>query len=221
MFQALTEKGTDKRGVRRPAAMAQIAAIANAVPAEVLEVAEHFRRPGRGFLVAQDGLARDPDTDPAENDTVLDISHESLINGWSLLRKWVDEEAESARIYKRLADRAEEHEKGNSALLRDPDLQKALEWRDCEKPNATWAERYDPGFQQAIQFLEKSQAADLLTKEAEVQEQQAELQRKTSELQRARKQFWVLAVVCGVALVFAGLAYYALRKRDARPTLQD
>jgi hypothetical protein len=203
MFQALTEKGADKRGVRRPVSAGRIADIAGVDPDEVMAVAEYFRRPDRGFLVSrQTGEAK------PENDQILDISHESLISGWDRLRKWVDEEADSARIYKRLADRAEEHAKGHADLMRNPDLQKTLEWREANQPNAAWTERYHPAFDLAIKFLEESQAADLERQRKEVEQHKAELTSKTEELRKARKRFWVLAgafAVVVVALIFAGL----------------
>ena len=38
---------------------------------------------------------------------MIDISHESLIRLWQRLKSWVDEEAESAEQYQRLARAAE------------------------------------------------------------------------------------------------------------------
>jgi hypothetical protein len=46
-----------------------------------------------------------------------------------------------------------------AGLWRDPDLQIALRWRKQNRPNETWAQRYHPGFADAIRFLDKSQAA--------------------------------------------------------------
>jgi hypothetical protein len=50
-----------------------------------------FRGQGRSFLTSS------PDKD-VDNDSVIDISHESLIRRWPLLKTWVAEEARNAEI---------------------------------------------------------------------------------------------------------------------------
>ena len=66
---------------------------------------------------------------------VIDISHESLMRVWHTLRNWVDDEAQSAKIYRRLADTSSLYQDGKAGLYRDPDLQIALSWRDETRPN--------------------------------------------------------------------------------------
>ena len=68
--------------------------------------------------------------------TVLDLSHESLMRGWQRLRSWVEDEAQSARIFRRVLDTARLWSDGKAGLFRDPDLQIALSWREEEQPNA-------------------------------------------------------------------------------------
>ena len=41
-----------------------------------------------------------------DESSVIDISHESLIRKWDRLRGWVEEEARSAAMYRRLAEGA-------------------------------------------------------------------------------------------------------------------
>ena len=67
---------------------------------------------------------------------IIDISHESLMRVWVRLKKWVNEEADSARIYVRLCETAELHNRGEAGFYRDPDLKIALSWRDNNKPAA-------------------------------------------------------------------------------------
>src|SRR5688500_20062807 len=71
---------------------------------------------------------------PLEADTLIDISHESLIKGWDKLAKWVNEEADSARMYRRLADTAILKERGEEVFYRGPALQLALKWRQDNAP---------------------------------------------------------------------------------------
>jgi hypothetical protein len=67
-------------------------------------------------------------------DTVIDISHESLMRIWDRLRDWGEREADAARMLRRLADAAELHAAGQASLWRDPELQLALDWRARNHP---------------------------------------------------------------------------------------
>ena len=58
---------------------------------EVVPVLELFRREGRSFLMPPASAALDADS-------LVDISHESLIRNWARLKEWVDEEAQSALV---------------------------------------------------------------------------------------------------------------------------
>jgi hypothetical protein len=90
--------------------------------------------------------------DHVTDDARIDISHESLIRQWDSLRNWVDEEAESRRIYRDIVDSVE-RKKG---LWRDPYLQVALDWRDRTQPSVAWARRYGGDFAAAMGFLDES-----------------------------------------------------------------
>lgn len=102
LFKCLTEKGPDNREIRRPIALGEICAVADATVAEVITVIEAFRHPDKSFLTPPAGVGLNAES-------LIDISHESLIRGWERLRNWVEEEARSARIYRRLAETAELH----------------------------------------------------------------------------------------------------------------
>src|SRR5258705_10432427 len=99
IFKALTERGQDNRGIRRPTRINQLSAITGVTDAEVRTVVQAFRKAGRTFLMPPEQVELSPDT-------VIDISHESLMRVWQRLRHWVEEEAQSARIYGRLAETA-------------------------------------------------------------------------------------------------------------------
>lgn len=149
VFQRLTERSRGDRDVRRPTKVSELCAVAGAEPARVISVVNKFREAGRTFL-------NSPDADALTGDSVIDITHESLIRLWDTLREWVAEEADSARLYRRLADSAVE----NRAAYHDQDLKQALAWREETKPNQAWAERYHPAFAQAMQFLDWSRKLD-------------------------------------------------------------
>ena len=150
LFKALTEKGPDNREIRRPATLGEICATSEARAEEVITVIETFRRPGRSFLMPPPGV-------PLPSDALIDISHESLIRGWSRLKDWVEEESRSARIYRRVAKTAMLEKKGGVGLWHDPDLQIALTWRQKEKPNKVWAQRYHSEFDLAMSFINRSE----------------------------------------------------------------
>jgi len=152
MFKALTEKGEDNREIRRPVVLRELCAVAEASEQEIKIVIEAFRQPDRSFLMP-------PAEAPLQADTMIDISHESLIRGWSRLKEWVKEESEAADRYKRLADEALDYEKGATGLLRNPRLRLDLDWRKKNQPNEAWGQRYHPGFKPAIDFLEASRKA--------------------------------------------------------------
>jgi tetratricopeptide (TPR) repeat protein len=210
IFRCLTERGPDNREVRRPMTVRDICAVTEADETEVIAVVETFRRPGRSFLMPPAGT-------PLTPDSLIDISHESLIRNWKRLQEWVDDEARCARTYRRLAETAVLYRTGEAALWRDPDLQTALNWRDRIEPNQAWARRYHPAFEAAIDFLEKStkqQIEEIAEREREQRErlEQAEalaearrrqLEAEVRSASRLRRRAWLLAVAVLVALLFA------------------
>ena len=149
LFKTITEKGLDGRGIRRPTKLGEIATIANATVSEVAEVIDHFRAVGRTLLMP-------PISVELDEDSVIDISHESLMRIWVTLYKWVEEEAESVKLYLRLAEAAEMHQSGKAGLWRGPDLQIALSWLSEEKPTQIWGVRYHPAYERTMLFLEFS-----------------------------------------------------------------
>lgn len=167
-FRCLSGKDVNSREARRPATVATIAGVANVSCAALIKVINQFRQPDRAFLTPP------WDIDVNEN-TVIDIAHESLICGWYRLKNWVEEEAEAAKEYIRLAEAAARHAAGREGLWHEPELQIALAWRQRWLPNDDWAQRYDPGFAQAMRFLDKSRDARDALKRADERQRRATL----------------------------------------------
>ncbi len=207
VFKALTEKGPDNREVRRPMRLGELCLVAAASEAEVKQVIETFRAPGRSFLMP-------PVDTPLSADSLIDISHESLMRNWQRLQQWVNDEAQSARIYHRLAETAELHQAGQAGLWRDPDLQIALDWQNENRPNETWAQRYHAGFATALAFLETSRQQ----REREAQEREAAAlereERRRRELRRTRIVASVVAIVAALACVGAFFVYQLYRRAN-------
>ncbi len=183
LFKALTDKATDPRGVRRPTKLDTLCALTEAPPAEVAAVIDVFRRPSRSFLMP-------PAEETLEAETVVDISHESLMRVWERLKTWADKEAQSAQIYSRLAETAVLHAAGEAGLWQDPDLQVALKWQEQNQPNEVWAQRYHPEFTGALDFLKKSKTA------------------------RGRRRWTLLAITVFVFAALSGLLVWALLARS-------
>lgn len=185
IFKTLTEKGGDNRGVRRPTPVAEIAEIAVAETSEVIEVINHFRVGGRSFLTPPEGVELTPES-------VVDISHESLMRIWDKLIIWVSEEYEAVQMYKRLADSAEKYQLGETGLWRPPDLQLAINWREKQKPTLTWAKRHNPAFERTMVYLETS-----------YREYQLEEENKIKQQKRALRRTRMFAVVLGTASIIS------------------
>ncbi|MFQ4138970.1 TIR domain-containing protein [Nodosilinea sp. PGN35] len=149
LFRRLTDRGPDNRDIRRPTTLAELCAVATASEAEVMAVADEFRGARRSFLMPSLRV-------PLRGDTVIDISHESLMRNWQQLKLWSNKEAQSARIYYRLAETARLYKEGKAELLRDPELAIVWDWKNLNDPSRAWAMRYDPDFEQSIHFLEES-----------------------------------------------------------------
>ena len=212
IFQALTVEESNSRGIRRPQRLGRLCQILEVTPEELRPVIDAYRQSGVTFLMPS------PEVELTEQ-TIIDISHESLMRVWTRLRQWVEEESQAAGIYHRLSESADLHEQGKAGLYRDPELGIALAWRETKRPNAAWAERYRTGFDTAIHFLEVSQQASVAEeqsreatrkRELEQAQQLAEAQQfRMEQQQRAASKLKKLVAGAAVVAMIAGLACVA------------
>lgn len=179
IFQRLTEKGEENRENRRPTKLSELAAVANCTLDQARDLVEYFRADQCSFLTSQDSQLT--------AESVIDITHESLIRRWQALKDWAKQEAEWGDWYQRVEDRLR-----INGELSASELDVVAKVRAQGQWNEAWAERYrtekngiKPTYGEVIQYLDASQKKLLL-------------QRKR------RKQLTVLAVV--LALFFAALA---------------
>jgi len=195
MFKTLTEKGGDNRGIRHPTSVKEISAIAQAQPDEVIVVIDKFRAAGRSFITPPGDIEID------EN-SIIDISHESLMRIWDKLKIWVEEEANAVHMYQRLSESAENYQLGKTGLWRQPDLQLALNWREKQRPTLLWAQRYNPAFERTMEYLKTSEEAFIAEEENKLK-----LQKRT--IRRTR----IFAAVLGIAAVFSlGAMFYSFEQ---------
>src|SRR5687768_16870333 len=179
LFQRLVQPAAPGSETRSPTAFSELVAVTAADAGQLKRVIDVFQE--RGFLTVS-----------GDDDPIVDIPHESLIRGWQQLTTWVQEEARSAAIYRRLADQSALYANQESSLLVDPQLQVTLYWSKETRPNEAWAARYDRRFAPAMQFLEQSRV------ERDYARGRAELQRRRT-IKRAR----LIAVVLGTMLLLA------------------
>ncbi len=190
IFQTITLKGPDNRGIRRPTPIAKITRISGSSPEEIVEVANIFRCADRGFLMPPASIV-------LNENSVLDISHESLMRVWERLGAWVEEEAESAEIYQRICESALLYDKNMAGLWRDPDLQLAMEWREKNNPTEAWANQYNRHFALAIRFIDAS-----------IQD------KKFQEAERNRRRNLTRAVLVFFLITLSGLTLWAYLERN-------
>ena len=222
LFRGLCELGADYRETRRPTTLDSLCEVAGVDAALMTQAIDAFRCDGRSFIMPGWPAKLEPAT-------MIDISHESLIRQWQMLRGWVQAEARSAALYQRLRQTAQLWPQ-NAALWRNPDLERGLLWEREEAPTPAWAERYGPRqeFDRATQFLRASEAAwreeteraaqvarEASEREVESRNQrdrEARLQAEVRELQ-SRKRLLSAVLVLVPALV-AGLAWAIYNRNE-------
>ncbi len=205
MFKAITEKGTDNKGIRHPSSVKTIKSVAQCTSEELFEVVEKFRIPSRSFITPRQNI-------PLNEDSIIDLSHESLMRLWDRLKEWVDEEAAAVQMYLRLSEASAMFQQGKTSLWRPPDLQLAINWRDQHKPTLEWAQRYDPAFERAMVYLRTSEKDYL-------EEEESKIRLQKRQMKRAR----IIAIILGTAAIISlGFMLFAFVQRIAaeRATIQ-
>ena len=150
LFRALSERSGAKRDTRRPVTLQAVADIAGVSKDKLIPVIEVFRQAERSFILPPQGHL-------LTGETLLDISHESLIRQWQGMKTWVEQEARSAETYRRLEQSALLYNQKKGRLLQGLDLFPVLDWRKREKPNPAWAARYGKDYARVKSFLVTSE----------------------------------------------------------------
>ena len=207
VFKALTYTGTDARGIRRITPLGTLCEITNAKIEQLRPVLAVFRKQNRSFLMPPEGEPLEPYSD-------IDISHESLMRLWMRLHTWTKEEAQSARVFRDLRDKAEQYKKGGDSQgashLRGPELCNALGWRIKNEPTSAWADLYGGGFKDAMNFLDDSLEAA------------STYEVKTGGRRRAvRAAIFICVFVVVVPLAVIGLATEHRRVADQSSIVKD
>ena len=185
LFKTITRKGSDNRGLRHPSDIETIKSIAGCSKEEIFEVVEKFRGPLFSFITPL------PDVDLSEC-SVIDLQNECLIRLWDRLKNWINYEDSSMQIYLRISEASALYQEAKTGLLRPPDLQQAINWRNQQDPTLTWAVQYNPAFERAMVYLRTSEKAYL-------EEEQNKIQFQKRKTRRNRQ----ISTFLGITVLFA------------------
>lgn len=211
MFRALADKSIDGKAVRRPVTVREIMRICSVPLSAVIPVITTFSKKERLFLNA-------PEAADIEEETTINIAHESLISKWERLSDWVEEEYDSAETYQRMAGAAALFFEGKGGLWQDPELLIGLKWYDPERydpehphklaPNVDWAQRYNSTFDDTIEFLKKSEGAQ--NKKEFSEKEDADRKKRTRMLIMYLSLGF--GAICLILLLLAGVALDRARR---------
>jgi tetratricopeptide (TPR) repeat protein len=201
VFRALVA-GTDlSDAVRKPMRLTELSEAVSADPDDVRDVVDAFRARDCNFL-------RPSDSHALTDDTVIDISHESLIRQWSDLSKWFDEEARASGHWTRLIDSEARHFAGEGELLSGLDLANYRAWWETEQPTRGWARSHGGRYTEVDRYLKDSQ-------EAEEKHVRSELERAQGERKRLQNTIVAISCFAVVCLVLAGLTFRSYLMQEA------
>ncbi len=170
LFKIITGKGSDNKGIRYPSNVKTIRSAAVCTHDELIEVIDKFRNPSLSVLTPYYNV-------PLGDNSIIDLSHESLIWLWDRLKKWVDEEAASVQMYLHLSEASALYQQGKAGLIRQSDLQLAIIWREENKPTLWWAQKYNPAFERAMVYLRTSEKEYLEAEELKARRHRRRLNR--------------------------------------------
>jgi WD40 repeat protein len=221
MFQSLAERRAGARDTRRPTTVAKIAAICGVPEERIATIYTHFSGESRTFLTCRNTQAPQQacrtgmSGDGVTPESLVDVTHESLLHSWKLLNRWIDEEEDLGRRFTTLA---EEWLKHRDDLLEGSHLGRAKEWlADVQKdlpPDLSraqraealeaWAKRY-PVRQGELETRVGFADVKRLIEQSEARRDQVERQRQ-SRKRRELFTYQALALVFVVAVTL-GFAY--------------
>src|SRR6266498_2050986 len=202
IFQALTTIDENGRKIRRPVRLKELQEITGAGKEQLFAIINRFIEDKRSFLVINKA--------GEEDDYVIDISHESLIRQWSTLSGWVDEETEASKNYLRLVESSNLYHDKKKDFLTGSELQLALQWCKEFKPVLVWAQRYNKGFEESMQYLQESE------KEWEI------IQRKKKAGKRNRQVSLLGSGAIIILVIFLGMVLKSKEdERDAKESYEQ
>jgi WD40 repeat protein len=198
LFKTITGKGSDNKGLRNPADLKTIRSIAKCSDVEILSVIDKFRQRSVSILLPPDNIVL------TEN-SLIDLQNECLTGLWKRLKNWVDDEAASKEMYMRLSEVSALYQQGKAGLLRSPDIEAAILWRNSYKPTLDWAVQYNPAFERAMVYLRTSEKSYLID----------EQNKKNSQTRNAKRNRFITRILSIAILISSGIILYAYGQKLA------
>ena len=146
--------------------------------------------------------------------SVIDISHESLVRQWSRLKAWFETEREAGAVWRQLVRLQEAYAARRGELLGGLTLATYRQWLHDNTPDAAWVERYGGDLPAVEAFVQASIKED---------EQRIEAKTAYAERQLRQKSFKPvrLAFALIAALVIAISSWRIPLLRDSEAALYD
>jgi len=221
LFRRLTRKDDKGNYTRSTASLKNIVQLAGKGTLTVSEVINIFRASSHRFLLPSvDGSNRS-----LRDDSIIDITHESLIRNWKRLQQWVNVEYELFENYAKVDTAACNWEKSNKSkdelIVGDALLKREVWFNEVRSLYKTdeqariWAQRYGGQFPRALEFLEHSRAKQIL-----IEQREREVKKQADDLKKVSHQRMVAigtaVVIAGLGIVATGLGYVAYSEKVQR-----
>ncbi len=201
VFRALVSGPDPTNAVRRPCRFGAIKAELAGRPGSD----QAARRIIDAFRAADCNFLQPPETVALTDDTLIDISHESLIRQWQTLAKWLLDEARASANWRRLDNALQRQRDGEGGLLQGVELQSISAWWATQGPTEIWAERHGGNFQGVSSFLAESEA---VVAQAAAEAREREAKEKVKEAKERRRLYAFLVLVSILLCISVGLGYF-------------
>jgi energy-coupling factor transporter ATP-binding protein EcfA2 len=217
-FSCLT-KIDNSRAVRNRMSLEEITGIINVqeLTSEMVgEVLNIFREEGNSFI--RPFKTEDPASQRLAPDTVLDITHESLIRNWNKLNQWANREFEFYSTFldfQKQLNRWKNSGKGRGYLLPIGPLSYFENWYKNCKPNEGWIIRYAESRED--QAIARRHATETLSDTREFLKRSSRKEFITRAFMKYGPQRIATVFAILVMLVLSGFYWYnADQKKNAR-----
>ncbi|MBA2746635.1 MAG: hypothetical protein H0U44_10450, partial [Flavisolibacter sp.] len=221
-FSCLT-KIDNSRAVRNRMTLLEITGIINspAITTKVVdEVLSIYREEGNSFI--RPFKTEDPATHHLADETVLDITHESLIRNWKKLNTWANQEFEYYTTYldfKKQLDRWKNSGKSLGFLLPIGPLTYFENWYNKCKPNEGLIKRYSE-----IQDDQKKANADAKNVLSDIRgfiNRSAQKVAVTRAFMKYGPMRIATVVAIGVMIVLSGFYWYNAEQKQNRRVIEN
>jgi WD40 repeat protein len=202
LFRRLSERDSEGRYRRSPTSADNLCRIAGCTLDELRQIIKPFEQPDVCFLEQR----RSVNT----GETLVDVSHESLIRQWHTAKDWADTEADKLRRVRDLVNAARSWEEKNHSpdfLKRRGELEVIQSRWNKESPNAHWARRYEladevPRVEQYLRASSETDQEERTRVEREREEKAAE-----KSLRQRNRNMGIAAFLLFISIVVSVFSY--------------